>query len=137
MRYLERLQPLALLLLRVVVGIIMIGHGYAKVFGGGMMAHYHLVQSFGLPGWLALPSALSEFFGGILVLLGLFTRIAAGAILLDLLVAIWKVHWRNGLLGENGYEFPLTLAAICLAVICYGAGPFALEILRRGGAIKR
>lgn len=136
MRYFDRLQPVALLVLRIVLGIIMIGHGYAKVFGGGMMAHYHQVQSYGLPGWLAFPSALTEFFGGILVLLGLFTRIAAAAILVDMLVAIWKVHGKNGLLGEHGYEFPLSLAAIALALICYGAGPLALEILRRGGASK-
>jgi putative oxidoreductase len=136
LRYFERLQPVALLILRVVLGVIMIGHGYAKVFGGGMMAHYHNVQGYGLPGWLAFPSALTEFFGGILVLLGLFTRIASAAILVDMLVAIWKVHWKNGLLGEHGYEFPLCLAAISVALICYGAGPLALEILRRGGASR-
>jgi putative oxidoreductase len=134
--YFDRLQPVALLVLRIVLGAIMIGHGYAKVFGGGMMAHYHLVQSYGLPGWLAFPSALAEFFGGILVLLGLFTRVAASAILIDMLVAIWKVHWRSGLLGEHGYQFPLSLAAISLALICYGPGPLAFEILRRGGAGK-
>ena len=136
MRYLDRLQPVALLVLRIVLGAIMIGHGYAKVFGGGMMAHYYLVQSYGLPGWLAFPSALAEFFGGILVLLGLFTRVASAAILIDMLVAIWKAHWKNGLLGEHGYQFPLALAAISLALICYGAGPLAFEILRRGGAAK-
>ena len=133
MRYLDRFQPVALLVLRIVVGAIMVGHGYNKVFGGGMMAHYHQVQSLGLPGWLAFPSALAEFFGGILVLLGLFTRFAAAAILIDMLVAIWKVHWKNGLIGEHGYEFPLSLAAISLTLICYGAGPLALEIIRKGG----
>ncbi len=110
----------------------MIGHGYNKVFGGGMMEHYHRVQSLGLPGVLAFPSAFTEFFGGILVLLGLFTRFASAAILVEMLVAIWKVHGGNGLLGERGYEFPLSLAAIALALICFGPGPLALEILRRG-----
>lgn len=61
MRYLARLQPIALLVLRIVVGAIMIGHGYHKVFGGGMMEHYHHVQSVGLPGVLAFPSAFAEF----------------------------------------------------------------------------
>jgi putative oxidoreductase len=133
LRYLDRFQPVALLVLRMVVGAIMVGHGYNKVVGGGMMAHYHQVQNLGLPGWLAFPSALAEFFGGILVLLGLFTRFAAAAILIDMLVAIWKVHWKNGLIGEHGYEFPLSLAAISLTLICYGAGPLALEIIRKGG----
>lgn len=133
LRYLDRLQPVALLILRIVLGAIMIGHGYHKVFGGGLIEHWHRVQSLGLPGFLAIPSALAEFFGGILVLVGLFTRISAGAILIDMLVAIWKVHWKNGLLAQHGYEFPLSLAAIAFTLICYGAGPLGLEIIRRGG----
>ena len=133
MRYLDRLQPLALLFLRIVLGAIMIGHGYHKVFGGGLVEHYHRVQSLGLPGFLAIPSAFAEFFGGILVLLGFFTRISAAAILIDMMVAIWKVHWKNGLLAQHGYEFPLALAAIAFVLMCYGPGPLALEILRKGG----
>jgi putative oxidoreductase len=133
LRYLDRLQPVALLALRIVLGVIMIGHGYNKVVGGGMMEHWHRVQSLGLPGFLAVPSALAEFVGGILVLLGLFTRISSAAILIDMLVAIWKVHWKNGLLAQHGYEFPLSLAAIAFTLMCFGPGPLALEILRRGG----
>lgn len=133
MRYFERLQPVALLILRIVLGAIMVGHGYHKVVGGGLMEHYHRVQSLGLPGFLAIPSALAEFVGGILVLIGLFTRCAAIAILIDMMVAIWKVHWKNGLLAQHGYEFPLSLAAIAFTLMCYGAGPLGLEIIRKGG----
>jgi putative oxidoreductase len=133
LRYFDRLQPVALLLLRIALGAIMIGHGYHKVFGGGLISHYHRVQGLGLPGWLAIPSAFAEFFGGILVLIGLFTRCAALAILIDMAVAIWKVHWKNGLLSEHGYEFPLALAVIAFALMCYGGGPLGLEILRKGG----
>ena len=133
MRYLDRLQPLALLALRVTLGIIMIGHGYGKVFHGGLAQHVHRVSSLGLPGWLAYCSAFAEFFGGILVIAGLFTRFFALAILIDLLVAIWKVHWKVGLLAKGGYEFPLSLATIALALIFLGAGPFALDAIHRGG----
>jgi uncharacterized membrane protein YphA (DoxX/SURF4 family) len=52
LRFLDRLQPLALLVLRVVLGVIMIGHGYPKVFGG-LSEHVHHVSNIGLPGWLA------------------------------------------------------------------------------------
>jgi putative oxidoreductase len=132
LRYLDRLQPLALLVLRVVLGAVMIGHGYSKVFGG-LSHHVQLVSGLGLPGWLAYPSAAAEFFGGILVLLGLLTRCAALAIFIDLSVAIWKVHWKNGLLGQGGYQFPLALVAIAFALIFLGAGPIALDSIRRSG----
>lgn len=131
MRYLDKLQPLALLILRLVLGIIMIGHGYPKVFGG-LHHHVQMVSSLGLPGWLAYVSAAAEFLGGILVILGLLTRCAALAITIDLVVAIVKVHWHNGLLGNGGYQFPLALAAIAFALIFLGAGPIALEGLRGG-----
>ena len=131
MRILDKLQPLALLVLRLVLGIIMIGHGYSKVFGG-LHHHVQMVSSLGLPGWLAYFSAAAEFFGGILVIAGLLTRLAALAIAVNMVVAIVKVHWHNGLLGNGGYQFPLALAAIAFALIFLGAGPIALEALRGG-----
>src|SRR5438045_4758431 len=108
----------------------MIAHGYSKVFGG-LPEHVHHVSNLGLPGWLAYLSAGAEFFGGMLVIAGLFTRIASLAILINMSVAIWKVHWKNGLLGQNGYQFPLSLAAIAFALILLGAGPIALDSIRR------
>jgi putative oxidoreductase len=132
LRYLDRLQPLALLVLRVVLGVIFIGHGYGKVFGG-LSHHVQFVSSLGLPGWLAYCSAAAEFLGGILVVAGLFTRCAALAILIDISVAIVKVHWKNGLLGNGGYQFPLALAAITFALVFFGGGPMAFDSIRRGG----
>jgi putative oxidoreductase len=129
--YLDRLQPLGLLILRIVFGAIMIAHGYPKVFGG-LHHHVQFVSSLGLPGWLAYLSAIAEFFGGILVIAGLVTRIAAFAILIDLAVAIAKVHWKHGLTGQGGYEFPLALAAIALALVFFGAGPIAMDSIRGG-----
>ena len=135
MRYLDRLQPFALLVLRVVLGVIMIAHGYGKVFGG-LSHHVELVRSVGLPGWLAYLSAAAEFFGGIAVVVGLFTRLAALAITIDLAVFIWKVDWKNGLLGDHGYQLPLALAAIAFALIFFDAGPIALDHVRGGGGKK-
>ena len=108
MRYLDRLQPLALLVMRLALGAVMVGHGYHKVFGG-LQHHVQFVTSLGLPAWSAYLSAFAEFFGGILVIIGLFTRAAAFAICIDLSVAIAKVHFHNGLMAEHGYEFPLAL----------------------------
>lgn len=132
MRYLDRLQPLALLVLRLVLGVVMVAHGYPKVFGG-LAHHVQYVSSLGLPGWWAYLSATAEFLGGLLVLVGLFTRACAFAICIDLAVAIWKVHWHVGLLGDKGYQFPLALAAIAFSLVFYGGGPIAFDSIRRGG----
>jgi len=135
LRYLDRLQPLALLALRVVLGVIMIGHGYPKLFA--LSHQVQGIRGLGLPGWLAYCSVAAEFLGGIAVLLGLLTRVAALSILINMAVAIGKVHWKNGLLGKSGYEFPLSLAAIAFALIFYGAGPIALDAVRRGGGVSK
>ncbi|MFY9744421.1 MAG: DoxX family protein [Candidatus Sulfotelmatobacter sp.] len=132
MRYLDRLQPLALLVMRLALGVVMVGHGYHKVFGG-LHHHVQFVQSLGLPGWSAYLSAFAEFFGGLLVLIGLLTRAAAFAICVDMCVAIAKVHFHNGLMAEHGYEFPLALAAIAFALIFFGAGPIAFDHVRAPG----
>ena len=133
MRFLDRIQPLGLLALRLVVGSVMIGHGYGKVFHGGLAQHVQHVSGMGLPGWLAYFSAFTEFFGGMLLIVGLFTRFVSLAVLINMLVAIWKVHWKNGMFGKGGYEFPLSLATIAFALIFFGAGPIALDAIRRGG----
>ncbi|MGB8581188.1 MAG: DoxX family protein [Candidatus Sulfotelmatobacter sp.] len=135
MRYLDRLQPLALLVMRLALGAVMTGHGYLKVFGG-LHHHVQFVTSLGLPGWTAYLSAFAEFFGGILVLIGLFTRVAALAICVDLSVAIAKVHFHNGLMGLGGYEFPMALAALAFGLIFLGAGPIAFDHIRAPGAAK-
>lgn len=133
MRYLDRLQPLALLVMRLALGAVMVGHGYQKVFGG-LHHHAQFVASLGLPAWTAYLSAFAEFFGGLLVILGLFTRVAAFAICFDLSVAIAKVHFHNGLMGEHGMEFPLALAALAFGLIFLGAGPIALDHIRAPGS---
>jgi putative oxidoreductase len=132
LRFLDRFQPLALLVLRLVIGAVMIAHGYPKVFGG-LQHHVHMVSNLGLPGWLAYVSAFAEFGGGILLVIGFCTRCAALAVLIDISVAIWKVHWRNGFTGQGGYEFTLSLAAIAFALIFFGAGPISLDAIRGGG----
>jgi putative oxidoreductase len=133
-RYLDRLQPFALLVLRLVLGSIMIGHSYPRLFS--LSQQVQNIRGPGLPGWMAYLSVAAEFLGGIAIIAGLFTRCASFAILIDMSVAIEKVHWKNGLLGNGGYQFPLALAAIALALIFFGAGPIALDSVRGGGGKK-
>jgi putative oxidoreductase len=132
LRYLDRLQPLALLVMRLALGAIMTVHGYHEVFGG-LHHHAQMAANLGLPAWI---SALTEFFCGLLILVGFFTRAAALAVFLDLFVAIWKVHVHNGLIGtpdHPGYEFALAAAALAFALIFSGAGPIAIDHVLRGG----
>jgi putative oxidoreductase len=136
LRYLDRLQPLALLVMRLAVGIIMTAHGYHKVFGG-LHHHAQMVSSLGLPAWLGYMSSFTEFLGGLLILAGLFTRIAAFAIFINLFVAIWKVHLHNGLIGNPqrpGFEFPLAVAALAFALVFFGGGAMAIDHVLRGGS---
>ena len=135
-RYLDRMQPLALVVLRAVLGAVMIGHGSHKVYGH-LQEFTGFIGSLGIPAWLGYVSAFTEFAGGILLLLGLFTRIVAFAMLIDMAVAIAKVHWKHGFMGAGGYEFPLALLAIAFALIFFGAGPISIDGIRRGGGAPR
>ncbi|HZU22119.1 MAG TPA: DoxX family protein [Terriglobales bacterium] len=132
LRLLDRLQPLALLVLRCALGGIMVAHGFPKLFRGGMAADVHLVQSIGLPGWMAYLSAGTEFFGGLLLIVGLLTRVASLAVCINMLVAIFKVHLKNGFTGQGNYQFPLALAAMAFALICLGGGPISVDRLFGG-----
>jgi len=131
LRYLDRMQPLALLALRLTLGIIFVAHGSHKVYG-----HLHEfannVSGLGLPAWLGYISAFTEFLGGILIILGALTRGAAFALLINMSVAIAKVHWKHGLMGTGGYEFPLALWTIAFALIFLGAGPISIDSIRGG-----
>jgi putative oxidoreductase len=133
---LNRLQPLALLVLRLVLGAIMIAHGYHKVWGG-FHHHMEMVGSLGIPRWMAYLSAGTEFFGGIGIVLGLFTRFFSLAIVIEMCVAIWKVHFKNGLIGPGGFEFPLALASIAFALMCFDGGPWAATFSGRSAVARR
>lgn len=135
MRYLDRSQPLALVVMRLTLGVVMLAHGYQNLFRH-LHDHVHFVTSLGIPAWLGYVSSVAEFFGGLFILVGFFTRPAAVALCIDLLVAISKAHWHNGLVGSPdhpGFEFPLALAALAFALIFFGAGPIALDHVLRGG----
>ena len=135
MRYLDRLQPVALLVIRLTLGTIMTVHGYHKVFGG--LQHFaHIVGGMGLPVWLGYISAFTELLGGLLLIVGFFTRPAAAAVCINLCVAIWKVHLHNGLMGSPdrpGFEFPLAAATLAFVLIFFGAGPISIDHVLRGG----
>lgn len=124
----------AALVLRIPVGIILAAHGAQKLFGWfggyGLEGTGQWLASIGLvPGVLmAFLAGSAEFFGGLLLVLGLLTRPAAAVAAFTLLVAIFAVHFEHGLLlTNNGYEYALALFAITLALAIQGGGRFALD----------
>ena len=129
MNFLNRLHPLGLLVLRLALGAVMIAHGYQKIFGG-MPQFMQMLQHMGIPAWMGYLTVAAEFGGGILLVAGFLTRLAALAIFIDMVVAIIKVHLHNGLFSKSGgFEFPMVCAAIAFSLIWSGAGPIAIDWL--------
>jgi putative oxidoreductase len=78
---------------------------------------------------------LSELVGGILVGLGFLTRVGAFFIACTMLTAVAGIHWPNGLFAANrGYEYPMTLLGIALALIISGGGQASVDKVLSGGA---
>lgn len=125
--------PLAL---RIPIGIILMAHGAQKLFGWfggyGLEGTGQWMASIGLtPGYLmALMAGSSEFFGGLLLIIGLLTRPTALVLSFTMVVAIFSVHIGNGLfLSNNGYEFGLALFAATLSLTISGAGKLSADNL--------
>lgn len=124
-KWLDGLQPYGSLLMRLVLGAAMVYHGYGKVIPQGAMAHHaHFVHSLGLPAWLGYVSALTEFIGGILLILGLLTRFSAFMVMCNMLVAVVFVNVHH---GYTGSEYSLALLAIAVALLFQGAGALAAD----------
>jgi putative oxidoreductase len=121
MKFMKNLQPLALLGLRVVLGLIFLVHGYPKLVYP-TVAMREFFTTHGLPGYFLGVAGILECFGAVLLFLGLFTRPAALLLTIEMAVAIWKVHSGHGILAVKDYEFPLALAAGCFVLATIGAG---------------
>jgi putative oxidoreductase len=128
MRRLLPLNPdLALLILRVVLGIIMIYHGWAKVTDLGGTIEGMTGMGVPAPTVAAIFATVAEFVGGLLMLVGAFTDIAGLMFAIDMLGAITFVHAKNGFsVANGGIEWPLVLAAAALAIALAGPGRYAV-----------
>lgn len=127
MQSLEKLKPLALLLLRVALGVIFVYHGYPKLFGHTrqtMDAFVHM----GFPPYFAYLAGVIEFFGGCLLIVGLFTRVAGLLIAGEMAVALIQVHKiLEDPRAVHNYEFPLALATAAFALASLGAGLISFD----------
>jgi putative oxidoreductase len=128
----RRLLPLnldlALLLLRVVLGVVMLAHGVPKLLHFGGVAQGFAGMGVPAPTLAAAFATLVEVGGGLLLLLGVATDIFGLLFAIDMLGAIIFVHAAKGFsAGNGGWEFPLVLIAIALALALAGPGRYAVR----------
>jgi putative oxidoreductase len=128
-------MDLALLILRLVTGLALMGHGAQKLFGWfGGHGLRGTAGFFGSLGWraplaMALLAGLAET-SGLALAVGFLTPLAALGITVVLLNAILVVHWKNGFFnGVGGIEFPLALASVAVALAATGPGRFSIDRL--------
>ena len=139
MSFLKKWEPFTLLLLRCALAMVFIYHGYPKLFGdtARFVASF---QAIGLPAYFVYVAGAIEFFGGVVLALGLFTPVAGLLLLLDMAAAMWKYNFNEGIYAVREYELPLILGLASLAVAATGGGPFSLDRLiffRTDGRVDR
>lgn len=130
--------------LRLCVGAVFLAHGAQKLFGvwggPGLTGTTSYFTHLGLPApyALAILVAVTEFSGGGLLILGGLTRWAALALAIDMAVAIWKVHYTNGLFlsarGGQGSEFAMVLLGAMFCLILTGPGAVSWDEWRDSSA---
>jgi uncharacterized membrane protein YphA (DoxX/SURF4 family) len=130
----EKQRHLVPLIIRVVVGLMFLLHGLQKfgVFGGGgIQGVIGMFGNWGIPapGIMAPLVALIELVGGLLLILGLGTRIVTIPLIIIMLVAIFAVKFQGGLnpIGDGNYEVDLLMLVTLVSLLILGSGPLALE----------
>ncbi len=141
---LEGLERLAVLILRLFLGFAFMMHGSQKLLGafggGGVAGVAGMLSKLGLePSQIwAWVLSITEFVGGVCVVLGFLTRFWAAGLVIDMTVAIIKVHMPNGFFAsKNGFELPLALGVMALAILLTGPGALSVDRatgIEKGGA---
>lgn len=124
-------------LARIFCGAVFLVHGTPKIFNLAGTATF-FADNFGVPGWLSVPVAVLEFFGGILLIAGFLTRILAAAFTLEMAGAALFVHRTAGWdVFHGGYEYNIALILLLFVVLLIGPGSFSVDRMigwRRGRA---
>ena len=141
---LEGLERLAVLILRLFLGFAFMMHGSQKLLGafggGGIAGVAGMLSKLGLePSQiLAWVLSITEFVGGVCVFLGFLTRFWAAGLVIDMAVAIFKVHMANGFFAsKNGFELPLAFGVMALVILLTGPGSLSVDRatrIEKGGA---
>jgi putative oxidoreductase len=124
-----RHREIGLTILRVVVGAIFVAHGVQKffLFGIPAVAEGFAQSGIVMPAVMAPFITLVELLGGIALVAGLLTRLAALGTAFTMLGAISLVHIQNGFFNPNGFEYPAALLAASVAIVLMGPGNLSLD----------
>ena len=141
---LEGLERLAVLILRLFLGFAFMMHGSQKLLGafggGGIAGVAGMLTKLGVePAHIwAWVLSITEFVGGVCVFLGFLTRFWAAGLVIDMAVAIFKVHMTNGFFAaKNGFELPLAFGVMALVIVLTGPGSLSVDRatrIEKGGA---
>lgn len=124
--HLEKLRPLALLFLRCATAAVFISHGYPKLFTQRhqfMAAFPHM----GFPWYFVYIAGILELFGGCLLVVGLFTRLAALLLAGEMAIVLWKIKFPQGIYQVGHYQIELMLATAAFTLFVLGAGAISLD----------
>ena len=136
MTFLNRLQSIGLLALRLALGIVFVYHGYPKLVHSNPAMQQFFIEH-NLPAYFVSLAGMLETFGGLLFFAGLFTRPVGLLLAAEMAVAIWKVKVVHNALVVKDYEFELILCAACLALAAVGAGVASLDHLLLGEGVSK
>lgn len=128
MHHFEKLKPVAQVALRLALAIVFIYHGYPKLFTARVQ-WYDAFPQMGFPWYFALIAGALEFFGGCLLVVGLFTRVVALLLTAEMIIALWQVHLAQGVLAVANYQFALMMAVAAFALLTIGPGPASADRL--------
>ena len=127
----EALAPFADPIIRITLGLILIPHGFGKLFLADAVP---ASRNFVMFGW-AYPLAWAyfigvvEFFGGIMLAIGLFTRVVAAGIFIEMMVISFAVLYPNWSWGKRGMEYALFMGIVALVVFIRGGGRYSVDRL--------
>src|SRR5438876_4770429 len=125
----ESMLPVAATLVRVVVGIMFLMHGWAK-FNAGVARIATNFGNYGLPmpDLFAYTAMGLELVGGVCLIIGLFTRFFAAALAIEMGIALIVVHLPKGYAASGGgYEYILLIGAACFLIAIRGGGPYSVD----------
>jgi putative oxidoreductase len=128
----NKMMSLGLLIIRLVVGLTFAAHGSQKMFGWfkgpGLKRFSEALKAMNVkpPVLGAFLAALAEIVAGLFIAAGVWLGFAAVLVVITMLVAIIKVHGKNGYLQQGGYEYNLHLIAVAIGLALIGPGKYVL-----------